>query len=170
MKKIFSILMLAMFAMCATVMVACDDDDDDNNGGNNIIKEAAANTLVLNGKVYQITSHYEMGGDRTYASAETIEVDGNGDPLYTIIADVEGYTLNQTYTFPDIPTQGGVFWCIHDANWDFQIGPELEKGSMTIGRTDNLFTYKVSGKIGNQTVAFHISVPASEWEDLGYRK
>ena len=167
-KKVFSIMMVA-FAM--TAMVSCDkDDNDDNNNGNgnnNTPTEAAANTLVLNGKTYQLNSHYEMGGDRTYAGAETVETDNNSEPLYTIIADVEGNTLNQTYTFPDIPEGSVVFWSIHDAAYEFQLGPELESGTVTISRTDDLFTYKVNGKMGNQTVSFHISVPASEWNQMG---
>ena len=147
------------------LFVACgdkDNTDDGNGGGNNNPTEVAANTLVLNGQTYQLTSHYDMGGDLTYAGAETVETN-NGEPLYTIIADVEAVTLNQTYTFPDIPIGGAVFWSIHDAAYEFQIGPELESGTMSISRTDDLFTYKVNGKMAGQTVAFHISVPASEW-------
>ena len=167
MKKVFSILMVA-FAM--TAMVACNKDDNGDNGNgnggnnNNTPTEAAANTLLLNGKTYQLNSHYEMGGDRTYAGAETVDTNENGTPLFTIIADVEGNTLNQTYTFPNIPEGGAIFWGIHDATWDFQVGPVLESGTMSISRTDDLFTYKVNGKMDGQTVAFHISVPASEWD------
>ena len=168
MKKVFSILMVA-FAM--TVMVACNKDDNGGNsgnggngGGNVTPTEAAANTLVINGKTYQLISQYEMGGERTYADAETVDTNENGTPLFTIIADVEDITLNQTYTFPNIPEGGAIFWSIHDATWEFQIGPVLESGTMSISRTDDLFTYKVNGMMDGQMVAFHISVPESEWE------
>ena len=40
-------------------------------------------------------------------------------------------------------------------------------GTLTITKTDNLFTYKLNGTLVNgQTLSFHISVPASEWEYL----
>ena len=164
MKKIFSILMVAMAAM--TMMFASCGKDDKND--NNTPTEAAPNTMVLDGHVYQLNSHYNMGGDRTYAGAETVDLDANGDPLYTIIADVEGSTLNHTYTFPNIHEYGVVFWSIHDANWEFQLGPELEEGTMTISKTDDLFVYKVDGSIGDMKVSFNISVPASEWEYVEY--
>lgn len=156
-----------MFVAAAAMMFAsCGKDDNENN---NTPTEAAANTLVLNGKVYQLSSHYQMGVDRTYAGAETVDLDANGDPLYTITADVEDVTLNQTYTYPDIPGGGELFWGIHDANWDFQIGaPELTEGTITISRTDDLFVYKVNGSRDGLTVSFNISVPASEWEEVVY--
>ena len=154
------------FVAAATMMFAACGKDDENN---NTPTEAAANTLVLNGKVYQLSSHYQMGVGRTYAGAETVDLDANGDPLYTIIADVEDVTLNQTYTYPDIPGGGELFWGIHDASWDFQIGaPELTEGTITISRTDDLFVYKVNGSRDGLTVSFNISVPASEWEEVVY--
>lgn len=154
-------------ALAATMMlfVGCGKDDENNNTA----AEAAVNTLVVNGKVYQLSSHYQMGVGRTYAGAETVDLNANGDPLYTITADVEDVTLNQTYTYPDIPGGGELFWGIHDANWDFQIGaPELTEGTITISRTDDLFVYKVNGSRDGLTVSFNITVPASEWEEVVY--
>lgn len=154
-------------ALAATMMLfaACGKDDENNNTA----AEAAVNTLVVNGKVYQLSSHYQMGVGRTYAGAETVDLNANGDPLYTITADVEDVTLNQTYTYPDIPGGGELFWGIHDANWDFQIGaPELTEGTITISRTDDLFVYKVNGSRDGLTVSFNITVPASEWEEVVY--
>ena len=156
---------LMMFVAAAAMMFAsCSKDDKEKN---DTPTEAAANTLVLNGKVYQLNSHYDMGDDRTYAGAETVDFDANGNPLYTIIADVEGSTLNQTYTFPEFPN-GEVYWTIHDANWEFQLGPALESGTMNISRTDDFFVYKVNGSFGDMTVSFNISVPASEWKHTEY--
>lgn len=146
-----------MFVAAATLMFAsCEKDDDTPT-------EAAANTLVLNGKVYQLNSHYDMGDERSYASAETTVLNSNGEPLYTIISDIESNTINHTYDLSK-PVEGAIiFWSIHDADWEYQLGPILDEGTVTISRDENNFVYKVKGKQNGTTVSFNISVPASEW-------
>lgn len=172
MKRNF-FLGITLMVSAAMLLTACKKDKPQpNNGGNDTPTptEAAANTLVLNGTTYHLDSDYSIDSNgRSYAGAETVEDDAEDNPLFTIIADVELNTLNKTYTFP-LPTTGEevIYWNIHDSNWDFEMGPDLESGTLTISRTDDLFTYKVNGKIGNQTVSFHISVPASEWEQMSW--
>lgn len=156
MKKVFSILMVVMIA---TMMMSCGKDKTDG--------EAADNTLLMNGKTYQLESQYALGMDgRSYAFACTVDLDANGDPLYTIISDVEENTLNKTYDLSQPPVQDEIiFWSIHDSNWEFQIGPELPSGTLTISRDKDLFVYKVNGKTEDgQLLSFTISVPASEWD------
>ncbi len=161
-------------AAAAMLMTGCKKDkpqpDNSGNGGNgggsDTPTEIAANTLVLNGTTYHLNSRYGIDPEtgRSYADAETVEVDANGDQLYNIIADVEVNTLNKTYTFPLSETSDEiVYWSIHDFNWDYEIGPNLESGTVTISRTNDLFIYKVNGKAGDQTVNFYLSVPSSEW-------
>ena len=170
MKRIF-LLGITLMVSAAMLMTACKKDNPQpDNGGNDTPTptptEVAANTMVLNGTTYHLNCHYSIDvNGRSYAGAETVELDAENNPLFTIIADVEQNTLNQTYTFP-LPTTGEevVYWSIHDLNWDFEMGPDLESGTLTISRTDDFFTYKVNGKTGDKTISFHISVPASEWE------
>ena len=176
-----------LFALAATMMlfVGCDKDD---NGGNDTPTEAAANTLVLNGTTYRLNSHYEQSADndRSYADAETVETDAIGDPLYTIIADVEGNSFNRTYDLTKSYEDAYYYFNVHDGMWNYNFGQDnhgeihgtindsnydgsiFSRGNMTITKDNNLFVYKVSGVLKDgQTVAFHISVPASEWNQQG---
>ena len=169
--KRFFLLGITLMVSAAMLMTACkkdkpQPDNNSGNGGSDTPTEAAANTMVLNGTTYHLNSRYGIDPEtgRSYADAETVELDANEDPIYTIIADVEVNTLNKTYTFPlSLTDDEIVYWHIHDLNWNFELGPDLESGTMTISRTENLFTYKVKGKTGDQTVDFHLSVPSSEW-------
>ena len=168
--KRFFLLGITLMVSVAMLMTACKKDKpqpaNSGNDGSNASTEVAANTLVLNGTTYHLNSRYGIDPEtgRSYADAETVELDANGDPLYTIIADVEVNTLNKTYTFPlSLTDDEVVYWAIHDFNWNYELGPDLESGTMTISRTNNLFTYKVDGKAGDQTVKFLLSVPSSEW-------
>lgn len=168
--KRFFLLGITLMVSAAMLMTGCKKDkpqpDNSSNGGSNTQTDIAANTLVLNGTTYHLNSRYGIDPEtgRSYVDAETVELDANGDPLYTIIADVEVNTLNKSYTFPlSLPEDEVVYWAIHDFNWTYELGPDLESGSMSINRTNSLFTYKVDGKAGDQTVKFLLSVPSSEW-------
>ena len=175
--KRFFLLGITLMVSTAMLMTGCKKDNPQpdssgNGGGSDTPTEIAANTMVLNGTTYHLNSSYGIDPEtlRSYAYAVTVELDANGDPFYTIIADVELNTLNKTYSFPlSLPDDEIIWWAIHEFNnYDSQIGPDLDSGTMTISRTDNLFTYKVDGKTGDQTVSFNISVPASEWTG-GYK-
>lgn len=182
----------------AMLMTACKKDkpQPDNNSGNggnsgsgssDTPTEAAANTLVLNGTTYQLYSHYELSADpdRSYAGGETVDVDVNNDPLYTVIADVEGNGLNHTYDLTQSYEDAYYYFNVHDGMWNYNFGQDnhgmvygtindstydgtiFSQGSMTITRDDNLFVYKVAGVLKDgQKVAFHLSVPASEWNGM----
>ena len=152
---------LMMFVAAATMIfaAACSKDDDKND-----VTEATANTLVINGKLYQLNSGFGVDENgRGYADATTTELDGNGDPKLTVKADVEVQTYNDTYSFP-LPSSS-FFFSIHDANNDYECGlPAFTTGTLTITKTETLFEYKVDGQtLDGQNVSFWISVPASEW-------
>lgn len=151
---------LMMFVAAATMIfaAACSKDDD------KAVAEVTANTLVINGKLYQLNSGFGVDENgRGYADAATTELDGNGDPKLTVIADVEVQTYNDTYSFP-LPGSS-FFFSIHDANYDYECGlPAFTTGTLTITKTETLFEYKVDGQtLDGQNVSFWISVPASEW-------
>ena len=186
-----------MVAFAMTAMVACGDkenNDDNGNGGNgnnNTPTEAAVNTMILNGTTYQLESHYELSADpdRSYAGAETVETAGNGDPLYSIIADVESNGLNFTYDLTQSYEDAYYYFNVSDPLWNYHFGQDnhgevsgtindesydgsiFSEGTMTITRDENVFVYKVNGVLKDgQTVSFHISVPASEWVQPQGRK
>lgn len=151
---------LMMFVAAATMIfaAACSKDDD------KVVAEVTANTLVINGKLYQLNSGFGVDENgRGYADATTTELDGNGDPKFTVKADVEVQTYNGTYSFP-LPGSS-FFFSIHDANNDYECGlPAFTTGTLTITKTETLFEYKVDGQtLDGQNVSFWISVPASEW-------
>lgn len=84
MKKIFSILMVALMAMA---VVSCGKDEDNNtstNGGTQL--NIADNTLVYDGVTYVLTNvvvdYYHPG--LTLMNASTSETMGNGDPLLVV--------------------------------------------------------------------------------------
>ena len=142
-----------------------------NNGGEDPV-EAAANTLVMNGVTYHLVSTYTIGYEgRSYASANTVELDENGESVYFIIADIEAEDLNHTYHFGNPAELGNTFFFIRDANYfidysdDSEIGPaDFTSGTVTVSRNDNLFEYKVAGIAKGKSISFTMSVPASEWD------
>ena len=191
MKKVFSILMIALLTIA---MVACKKDKPkpDNNNDNPAVTEAAANTLVLNGTVYQLNSHYQYSAEqeRSYAGASTVETDANGDPLYDIISDVENFCLNRTLDLTTAYDDASYYFAVHNSMWSEQIFQDyhvgngfygmindldygedsiFSSGTLTVSKDDNAFTYKVTGVLKNgKSVSFHIYVPASEWNAEEY--
>lgn len=156
--KIMKFMMCFVATVTMLTVTSCDKDDDKT------VTEATANTLVINGKLYQLNSSFGMDENgRGYAGAATTELDGNGDPKLTVIADVEVQTYNDTYSFP-LPGSS-FFFSIHDANYDYECElREFTTGTLTITKTETLFEYKVDGQtLDGQNVSFWISVPASEW-------
>jgi len=191
MKKVFSILMMALLTIA---MVACKKDKPkpDNNNDNPAVTEAAANTLVLNGTVYHLNSHYQYSAeqDRSYAGASTVETDANGDPLYDIISDVENFCLNRTLDLTTAYDDASYYFAVHNSMWSEQIFQDyhvgngfygmindldygensiFSSGTLTVSKDENAFTYKVTGVLKNgKSLSFHIYVPASEWEVIEY--
>ena len=191
MKKVFSILMIALLTIA---MVACKKDKPkpDNNNDNPAVTEAAANTLVLNGTVYHLNSHYQYSAeqDRSYAGASTVETDANGDPLYDIISDVENFCLNRTLDLTTAYDDASYYFAVHNSMWSEQIFQDyhvgngfygmindldygensiFSSGTLTVSKDENAFTYKVTGVLKNgKSLGFHIYVPASEWEVIEY--
>jgi len=191
MKKVFSILMIALLTIA---MVACKKDKPkpDNNNDNPAVTEAAANTLVLNGTVYHLNSHYQYSAeqDRSYAGASTVETDANGDPLYDIISDVENFCLNRTLDLTTAYDDASYYFAVHNSMWSEQIFQDyhvgngfygmindldygensiFSSGTLTVSKDENAFTYKVTGVLKNgKSLSFHIYVPASEWEVIEY--
>ena len=156
--KIMKFMMCFVATVTMLTVTSCDKDDDKT------VTEAAANTLVINGKLYQLNSGFGVDENgRGYADATTTELDGNGDPKLTVKADVEVQTYNDTYSFP-LPGSS-FFFSIHDANYDYECElREFTTGTLTITKTETLFEYKVDGQtLDGQNVSFWISVPASEW-------
>ena len=191
MKKVFSILMIALLTIA---MVACKKDKPkpDNNNDNPAVTETAANTLVLNGTVYHLNSHYQYSAeqDRSYAGASTVETDANGDPLYDIISDVENFCLNRTLDLTTAYDDASYYFAVHNSMWSEQIFQDyhvgngfygmindldygensiFSSGTLTVSKDENAFTYKVTGVLKNgKSLSFHIYVPASEWEVIEY--
>lgn len=152
---------LLMFVAAATMMLAsCEKEPS----------EAKPNTLVLNGKVYQLNCRYSVGvDDRSYVDATTVDKDANGEPLYTVFAYVEINTLNHTYDLTNLVESDIIYWTIHDADWSVKIGPVLPSGTVSISRDDKNFVYKVNGtrEDGSQ-VSLNVTVPAENWEHLEF--
>ena len=155
--------LIIVLAAVAMLFTACTKD--------NTQTEAAVNTLVLEGKTYQLECSYEIDANgRSYAFGQTVDKDSNGEPLYTIIADVEIPTLNKTYDLANLPVDSDeiISFCIHDASWEFC--PAFASGTLTISRTEELFTYKLTTGVtlDNMAVSFHISVLKAQWVQLQY--
>lgn len=186
MKKVFSILMVA-FAM--TVMVACgekDNNNDDNGGGNNTTPtEAAANTLVYNGNVYQLISIYSIAQDgRGYVDAFAVETTYGETPIFSIVSDI-----SSTGTF-DLTQSGEYFFRVtsevdyipsfdqssHEGELSGAIGESeyensgaFTEGTLTIVKNETLASLKVTGTLKNgAAVSFYLYMPASEWEELDW--
>lgn len=151
-------------ALAATMMlfVGCDKDDEKTTP-----TEAAANTLVYNGTVYQMTStyKYEQSG-RVYIDAHAVDMTDNNRPIFSIISDNPG---NGTY---DLANGDGVFFGVRsevDYITSFYNQDTYTSGTIIIEKDDNAFRMKMSGTLENgTTVAFHIYVPVSEWQQLEY--
>ena len=161
-------LFLTIVAAAAMMFASCDkDNNNDNNNDNNTPSEATENTLVLNGKVYRMTStyKYEQGEDgRVYIDAYAVDQQ-NGQPIFHIISDNPG---NGTYDL----TQRAVFFGV-TSNVDYITGFYSEStytsGTIIIEKDDNAFRMRMSGTMEDgTTVAFHIYVPALEWEEVVY--
>lgn len=151
---------MMMFVAAATMLFAAACSKDDNKKD---VTEATANTLVIDGKTYQLNSGFH-GTDRGYADATTTETDGAGEPKFTIIADVESDTYNQTYDLAEENEGAMLFFNIHDYNHDYTRGPQDFLGTLSITKSESVFSYKVTGKTRqDENISFYISVPASQW-------
>jgi hypothetical protein len=155
MKKVLSILMVAL---AMTAMVSCNKDKDTPG-------DAAANTLVYNGKEYQMVSTYKIEhSGRVYVDAYAVETTVDSMPIFSIISDSPD---NGTYDL----TQNGVWFSLNpntDAIEQFT-SRDFTSGTETIEKDDNAFSMRVKGTLNNGvTVSFHIYVPASEWEYLDW--
>ena len=170
-------------AMTALLFAACETDEPEPT-----VEEAAANTLVINGKTYPLNSHYRISlSGRTYADGESTEQGADGNALYFVRADVEegsanctvdltqssstveyafGVSGNSFYISQDDHSDTDVYGSIGEENYESSI---FTSGTMTATKTDDLFTYKVTGTLkSGDKVSFHLSVPASEWEHLDW--
>ena len=152
---------MMMFVAAATMLfaAACSKDDDKNTAA-----EATPNTLIIDGQTYHLNSgFYTDENGRGYADATTTEQDGNNNPKYIVIADVEAETFNGTYSFP-LPGSS-YFFSIHNPDYTYECGlPLFNSGTLTITKNETLFEYKVDGQTQDgHKVSFWISVPASEW-------
>ena len=170
-------------AMTALLFAACETDEPEPT-----VEEAAANTLVINGKTYPLNSHYRISqSGRTYADGESTEQGGDGNALYFVRADVEAGSANCTvdltqssstveyafgvrglsfYFSQDDHSDTDVYGSIGEENYESSI---FTSGTLTATKTSDLFTYKVTGTLkSGDKVSFHLSVPASEWEHLDW--
>ena len=191
---------LMMVVAVMMLFTACKKDnpkpDNDNNGNTETpaVTEAAENTLVFNGKVYQLNCGYGIDAlqNRSYASGHTVETNANGESLYEIMSDVEDFCLNRTFDLtteyedatyyfsmrtPDYSeeySQGntggfGVNGTINDEYYDDN--SIFSSGTLTITRTETDFTYKLTGKLKTgKNLSFNIHVPASEWTYEEHKK
>lgn len=154
---------LMMFVAAAMMMFAsCGKDDENNNSST----DATENTMVYNGKVYQMTStyRYEQSG-RVYIDARAVDMIGDNQPIFHVISDNPG---NGTYDL----TQHAVFFGVtSDVDYitGFYSQDTYTSGTIIIEKDDNAFRMRMSGTLENgTTVAFHIYVPASEWTEVIY--
>lgn len=179
-----------LFVAAATMMAftACGEKDnqEDNNNNNQQAApaEAAANTLVVAGNTYRLEStfSYESSG-RGYVDAVSVEDAGyrlRGDAVsYNRTFDLTAYTPDADYAFgvdrgentgfqQDNHVEGEPHFYGVVNGQEYADGA-FQSGTLTISKTDDLFTYKLSGVLRNGTaVAFHVSVPASEWVALSW--
>ena len=152
---------LMMFAAAAMMMFSFTSCSPDEDG------EAAANTLVYNGTVYQMTStyQYEHSGC-VYIDAAAMDKNSNGIPIFHIISD---NPENGTY---DLTNGGAVFFGVTsevDYITSFGSADSYTSGTVTVEKDDKAFRLKMNGKLASgPDVAFHIYVPASEWEELDF--
>lgn len=142
-------------AVAAMMFAACEKDKT---------IEAEENTLVYNEKAYPMVSTYksELGG-RVYVDAYAKETTSDGTPIFFIASDDPA---NGTYDL----TKCEVFFGVN-SNVDyipsFYNVSTYSDGTLTVEKDDKAFRLKMSGTLGDgNKVAFHIYVPASEWEQL----
>ena len=183
-----------LFVAAATMMafIACgekDNQEDNNNNNNQQVApaEAAANTLVVAGTTYRLECHfaYDSSG-RGYVDAVSVEKNEEGDDLYSLRGDAETY--NRTFDLTAYTSDADYAFGVNNIDgFGFQQDNHVEcephfygvvngqeyadgafqSGTLTISKTDDLLTYKLGGVLRNGTaVAFHVSVPASEWQAL----
>lgn len=181
--------LMAFVAMTVVLFTSCQKDETEEipqPQPTPTPTEAEANTLILNGTTYHLQSSLGIDQNgRGYADAHTTELDAGENPLYNIIADVEPGSMNGTYDLTEFTfdyyfnvhsyddTYSVSQDYHHDTGVNAWIGDEehpsgiFTSGTLTISKTEDLFTYKLNGTLVNgQTLNFHISVPAAEWEYL----
>ncbi len=155
MKKFLSILLVALFA--TTAMVSCDKEETST--------EAAANTLVYNGKVYQMNSSYsyEQSG-RVYIDASAVETTSDGQPIFHIISD---NPKNGTYDLTQDDVFFGLSSEVDDIQSFFSQDGDFSAGTLVVNTDDEAFSAKLNGTLKDGiAVSYWIYVPASEWEAL----
>lgn len=190
---------LMMFIAVAMLFTACKKDkpqpDNGNNGNNETpaVTEAAENTLVFNGKVYQLNCGYsiDVSQNRSYAGGHTVETDANGESLYEIMSDVEDFCLNRTFDLTTEYEDATYYFVMRTPDYSeeysqgntegygvngiingeyYEDSSIFSSGTLTISRTETDFTYKLTGKLKTgQNLSFHIHVPASEWQYEEYK-
>lgn len=191
MKKVFSILMVAMFA---TAMVSCtkDNKDDNENKDNNTPTEAAANMAIIDGHTLHLDCRYSIEhSGRGYLDGESVEI-LDSVPCLNIRGDVtqknRTYDLTHHYTDGDYAFGVGVntgdtsfyyfqqdnhidgyplfYGTINEQEYD---NGAFQSGTLTINCTDDLLTYKLTGVLRNgKAVSFHVSIPSSDWHMLDF--
>ena len=146
-----------MFLVAAATMLfaACGKDPESI--------EAKENTLVVGSTEYKMHSTYKMEqGGRVYVDAYAVET-VNDHPIFYIVSDDPE---NGTYDL----TKGEVFFAVNsevDYIPSFYHESEYTSGTLVVAKDTEAFRLKMNGTLADGTVvAFHIYVPASEWEQL----
>lgn len=190
---------LMMIVAVMMMFTACKKDKPQPDNGNNsnnetpTVTEAAENTLVFNGRVYQLNCGYgiDVAQNRSYASGRTLETDANGDFLYEIMSDVEDFCLNRTFDLTTAYEDATYYFVMRAPDYSeeysqgntegygvngiingeyYEDSSIFSSGTLTISRTETDFTYKVTGTLKTgQKMSFHIHVPASEWQYEEYK-
>lgn len=181
--------LMAFVTMIALLFASCQKDEPEEiPQPQPTPTEAEANTLIINATTYHLQSKYSIDQNgRGYVDAQTTELDAEENPLYSIIADVESGSLNGTYDLTEFTFD--YYFNVHSNDASFSVSQDYHldtgvnawigneehpsgvftSGTLSITKTEALFTYKLNGILVNgQTLNFHISVPASEWEYLGW--
>lgn len=189
-----------MFVAALMMFTACKKDkpqpDNGNNGNNETptVTEAAENTMVFNGRVYQLNCGYgiDVAQNRSYASGSTVETDANGDPLYEIMSDVEDFCLNRVFDLTTVYEDATYYFSMRTPDYSeeysqgntsgfgingiingnyYEDSSIFSSGRLTITRTETDFIYKLTGTLKTgQSLSFHIHVPSSEWYYENYNK
>lgn len=180
--------MMVAFAM--TAMIACDKDKE-GDGDDNTTTEAAANTAVIDGRTYHLNCRYavEQSG-RGYLDGESVEQQDSVSFL-NIRCDVREnnrtydlthYIESADYAFA-VTESNGVNSCSFQQDNHVDGEPHyygaineqeysdgaFQSGTLTVSSANDLLTYKVTGVLKNgKSVSFHVSIPASEWEQLDW--
>ena len=152
-------ILFGLAAMMMMFFVACDKEEETT--------EVAANTMVYNGKVYQMNSTYSYDhSGRVYIDAHAVETLADGQPIFSIISD---NPANGTY---DLVNGGGVFFGVTsevDYITSYSSQDTYTSGAVTVEKDESAFRLKMKGTLEDgTTVGFHIYVPASEWRALEF--